>query len=66
MANIDIIEHYGRLGMHWYQHIFGEEDSRGKYVGINSWGKSKDTNVLYISGQSGSGKSTLARLADTL
>ena len=27
----DYLEHYGRKGMHWYQHIYGEEDSRGKY-----------------------------------
>lgn len=27
-----VIEHYGRLGMKWYQHIFGEEDGRAKYI----------------------------------
>ena len=25
------LEHYGRKGMKWYQHLFGDEDSRGKY-----------------------------------
>lgn len=25
------LEHYGRKGMHWYQHIYGEADTRGKY-----------------------------------
>ena len=24
--------HYGRLGMKWYQHIFGDADSRAKYA----------------------------------
>ena len=28
----DILEHYGRLGMKWYQHKFGEEDGRAKYI----------------------------------
>lgn len=27
----DYLEHYGREGMKWYQHIFGEKDSRAKY-----------------------------------
>ena len=26
------LEHYGRLGMKWYQHRFGEEDGRAKYT----------------------------------
>lgn len=26
------LEHYGRKGMKWYQHIFGDEDSRAKYT----------------------------------
>ena len=25
------LEHYGRKGMKWYQHIYGTEDSRAKY-----------------------------------
>ena len=34
----DYLEHYGRKGMHWYQHIFGEADERAKYksTGIRS------------------------------
>jgi len=28
----DFIEHYGRLGMKWYQHIFGEEQGHAKYA----------------------------------
>lgn len=27
----DYLEHYGRLGMKWYQHIYGEADGRAKY-----------------------------------
>lgn len=27
----DYLEHYGRRGMKWYQHIYGEEDSRAAY-----------------------------------
>ena len=26
------LEHYGRMGMKWYQHIYGEADGRAKYV----------------------------------
>ena len=53
--------------MKWYQHIYGETDSRAKYSipkntekNIGKWGKRRDKNVLYIAGYSGSGKSTLA------
>ena len=28
----DYLEHYGRLGMKWYQHKFGEEDGRAQYT----------------------------------
>lgn len=35
------LEHYGRLGMKWYKHIFGDEDSRAKY---NSSEKSESTS----------------------
>lgn len=28
----DELEHYGRLGMKWYQHRFGEADGRAKYL----------------------------------
>ena len=30
MSNSELY-HYGRKGMKWYQHIYGEADSRGKY-----------------------------------
>lgn len=43
------------------------KDISNNYVSANlsKWGKSKDTNVLYITGTSGSGKSTVAdKLAD--
>ena len=26
------IQHYGRKGMKWYQHKYGEEDGRSKYM----------------------------------
>ena len=29
-------------------------------INLNKWGKSKDTNILYVTGTSGSGKSTIA------
>lgn len=28
----DYLEHYGRKGMHWYEHRFGEADSRAEYA----------------------------------
>lgn len=28
----DSLEHYGRLGMKWYQHIYGEVDGRARYT----------------------------------
>lgn len=31
----DELEHYGRLGMKWYQHRFGEEDGRAIYAKEN-------------------------------
>ncbi len=39
--------------------------SKSKTNNLDSWGKTEDTNVLYITGYSGSGKSTIAnKLAD--
>lgn len=31
------VEHYGRIGMHWYQHVFGKADARAAYArkGLN-------------------------------
>lgn len=34
--------HYGRKGMKWYQHIFGEIDARGKYAAAKVKQASKD------------------------
>lgn len=31
-ASLNSLEHYGRLGMKWYQHIYGEQDGRAKYA----------------------------------
>ena len=35
------IQHYGRLGMKWYQHKFGDTDGRAAYAkkGVNRIGK---------------------------
>lgn len=30
-ADQNELSHYGRLGMKWYEHIYGEEDGRAKY-----------------------------------
>lgn len=32
----EYLAHYGRKGMKWYQHIFGDEDRRAKYSEIAS------------------------------
>lgn len=38
------LEHYGRKGMKWYQHIFGEEQSHAKYAqGKGSTSKKKSS-----------------------
>lgn len=31
-ASLNSLEHYGRLGMKWYQHIYGDQDGRAKYA----------------------------------
>ena len=70
----DYLAHYGILGQKWgvrrYQNSDGTLTPAGyKHYGLNNlkksktanldkWGKSKDSNVLYIAGYSGSGKST--------
>ena len=42
----DYLEHYGRLGMKWYHHIFGEEDPRAEYYhGSKSSSNSKSENT---------------------
>ena len=68
------LSHYGIKGMKWG--VWNEEtkarrSGKGKDTGLNNiknarnsnldkWGKTPDTNVLYITGYSGSGKSTAA------
>ena len=39
----DVLEHYGRLGMKWYQHLYGEVDGRAKYD--QKW-KNKETKKV--------------------
>ena len=39
----DALEHYGRLGMKWYQHIYGEEDGRARY---NDKWKAKESSKV--------------------
>lgn len=36
------LEHYGRMGMKWYQHIYGEEDGRAMYSKKNEGKYEKD------------------------
>lgn len=44
------IEHSGRKGMKWYQHIYGEPDSRAKYAskGSNSGNSSSSSSASKI------------------
>lgn len=30
--NSEYLEHYGRLGMKWYQHIYGDYQGQAKYA----------------------------------
>lgn len=66
--------HYGTPGQKWgtrrwqyedgsltpegYVHYGIKNLEKSKTVNLDKWGKSKDSNVLYIAGYSGSGKST--------
>lgn len=64
--------HHGIKGMSWGVRngppypLSSEQKSQvklspfDKAYNLNKWGKTKDTNILYITGYSGSGKSTLA------
>lgn len=66
--------HYGTPGQKWYVRRWQNKDGsltpegyihygiknlkKSKTANLDKWGKTRDTNVLYIAGYSGSGKST--------
>lgn len=54
--------HHGVLGMKWgiRKDRYSGIPRNAKTKNLDKWGKSKNTNVLYITGQSGSGKSYIA------
>lgn len=70
------LSHFGILGMRWgvrrYQNSDGSLTPEGKEryskqllnnvktANLDKWGRSKNTNTLYITGMSGSGKSTVS------
>ena len=74
--SVNTLTHHGIKGMKWG--IRKDELTLSKQIGLSDqiirksknsnleiWGKTKDTNILYITGYSGSGKSTVAkRMAD--
>lgn len=44
MTTQEYLEHYGRLGMKWYQHRFGDVDGRAKYT---EKAKNKEVKAVY-------------------
>lgn len=63
------LEHHGIKGMKWgvrrtpqeLGHLGHKTMRKAKTSNFEKWGKTPETNTLYISGYSGSGKSTAAR-----
>lgn len=58
--------HYGVKGMKWGVRRTPEQlghklPKKAKTINLEKWGKTPNTNVLFITGRSGSGKSTLAK-----
>lgn len=59
--------HYGVKGMKWGvrrtpEQLGHRNIRKAKVANVEQWGKSPNTNVLYLTGRSGSGKSTTADL----
>ena len=60
------LEHYGILGMKWGvrrtpAQLGHRNLKKAKTANFDKWGKSPETNTLWITGRSGSGKSTIAK-----
>lgn len=45
--------HFGRKGMKWYQHIFGDEDSRAKYASSYQQGSKISSDARSVVGSAG-------------
>ena len=75
--SLNDLRHHGVKGMKWgvrkdeitvskQMNLSTNTIKNAKTSNLDKWGKTKDTNILYITGYSGSGKSTVARkLADS-